>query len=106
MPKFMIQGSYTREGLAGLMREGGSGRKAAVAQLCEQAGGKVDALYWALGEHDVFAIVDLPDAEAATSISMAVNASGAAQVRMTRLLTVEEVDKAAKRTVDYRAPGN
>lgn len=105
MPKFMIRGSYTREGLTGLMREGAAGRRSAVAQLCEQAGGKVDGVYWALGEDDVFAIVDLPDATAVTSISITVNASGAARTQVVRLLTAEEVDKAMQRKIDYRAPG-
>ena len=105
MPKYLIQGSYSREGLAGLMREGATGRKAAVAKLYEQVGGKIDALYWALGENDVFAVVDLPDAVAATSAAFAINASGAAEVRTTPLLTAEEVDKAAKHTLDYRPPG-
>jgi hypothetical protein len=34
-----------------------------------------------------------------------INASGAVQAKTTVLLTPEEIDQAAKKTVDYRLPG-
>jgi hypothetical protein len=33
MPKYLIQANYVGEGLKGLLREGGSGRRAAVEKL-------------------------------------------------------------------------
>jgi uncharacterized protein with GYD domain len=51
-------------------------------------------------------VVDLPDNEAAAAIALAVNTSGAATVKTTVLLTPEQVDEAAKRSVDYRPPGS
>jgi uncharacterized protein with GYD domain len=68
-------------------------------------GGKLEAFYYALGEDDLSAIFDCPDNVSATSASLIVNASGAAKVKMTALLTPEEVDKAAKKSVDYSPPG-
>ena len=50
-------------------------------------------------------IVDLPDNESATAVALTVNAAGGATVRTVVLLTPEEVDAAAKRSVDYRPPG-
>ncbi len=50
-------------------------------------------------------IVDLPDNESATAVALTVNSAGAATVRTVALLTPEEVDAAAKRSVDYRPPG-
>lgn len=50
-------------------------------------------------------IVDLPDNEAAAATALAVNAAGGATVKTTVLLTPEQVDDAAKRSVDYRRPG-
>ena len=50
-------------------------------------------------------IVDLPDNESATSVALTVNAAGGATVRTVVLLTPDEVDAAAKRSVDYRPPG-
>jgi hypothetical protein len=39
MPKYLIEGSYTLEGLRGLMKDKASGRKAAVEKLLANAGG-------------------------------------------------------------------
>jgi len=62
MPKYLIEASYTLEGLKGIMKTGGTARRAAVQQAVESVGGKFEAQYFALGDYDAFAIVDLPDA--------------------------------------------
>jgi uncharacterized protein with GYD domain len=105
MPKYIIQANYVGEGLKGLLKEGGSNRRAAVEKLFESVGGKVEAFYYAFGGTDVFIIADLPDNVSAAALSLTVNAAGAATSKVTVLLTVEEIDKAAKKTVRYRAPG-
>jgi uncharacterized protein with GYD domain len=53
----------------------------------------------------VYAVVELPDAATAAAMSMAANGSGAVRLWMTVLLTPEELDQAAKRSVNYRPPG-
>jgi uncharacterized protein with GYD domain len=106
MPKFLWQVSYTAEGALGLKKDGGSARRAAVQKLIEQAGGKLESFYFALGESDVFAVADLPDANSATAISLAVNSAGAARLRTVPLITPEEMDAAARKSVDYRPPGS
>ncbi len=68
-------------------------------------GGKVKAFYYALGESDVYVIVDVPDMITGAAISLAVNASGAVQLSTVALLTPEELDAACKKSVNYRAPG-
>jgi hypothetical protein len=50
-------------------------------------------------------MADLPDTESATAVALAVNASGGATVKTVVLLTPEEVDAAAQRSVEYRPPG-
>jgi uncharacterized protein with GYD domain len=105
MPKYMIHGSYVGEGLKGLLREGGSKRRDTVTKLLEGMGGKMEGFYYAFGDDDVFAIVDVPDNVTAAAIAMAVNASGAVSIRTTVLMTPEEVDQATKKTVNYRPPG-
>jgi uncharacterized protein with GYD domain len=50
-------------------------------------------------------IVDLPGPESAAAVALTVNASGAATVRTVVLLTPDDADAAAKRSVDYRPPG-
>jgi len=105
MPKFLIQGSYTFEGLKGLQKDKASGRKAAVSAAAEAAGGKLDAIYYCLGQDDVIVIVDLPDAVAATALSVTASASGLVHTKTTALLTVEEADRALAKSVSYRPPG-
>ena len=105
MPKYMIQASYTGDGTKGVMNEGGTKRRDTVAANVKAAGGTVEAFYFAFGEADTFVIVDLPDNTTAAALSMAVNASGVVSLKTHVLLTPEEVDQAAKKSVKYRAPG-
>ncbi|MGH7517057.1 MAG: GYD domain-containing protein [Gemmatimonadales bacterium] len=105
MPKFPWQASYTAQGAQGLQKDGGLARRAAVQRLTEQAGGKLESFYFALGESDVYVIAELPDATTAVAVSLAVNAVGAAHLRTVPLLTAEEMDTATKKAVDYRPPG-
>lgn len=105
MPKYLIHGSYTADGAKGLLKEGGTKRRAVVKAFTEKLGGKLEAFYFAFGSSDFYATVDLPDATAAAAVSLTVGASGAASCHTTVLLTPEEIDAATKKSVDYRAPG-
>ena len=106
MAKFLVHGSYTAEGLKGLIKEKASGRRDALAKAAESVGGKLEALYYSLGDDDAVAILDVPSLEAVTTICIAASASGLVRTRTTALLTVEETDRALQRTANYRAPGN
>ena len=105
MAKFLIQASYTAEGLKGLQKDKASGRRAAVTSALEAIGGKLDGMYYCLGEYDVIAIVDLPNTEAATALSVAVSASGLVHTKTTAMLTVEEMDQALAKGINYKPPG-
>ena len=105
MPRFMVQASYTAEGAKGLLKDGGSGRRNAVEKLIKSAGGKLESVYFAFGEDDVFVIAEMPDNATAAAVSLTVSASGAVRTRTVPLLTVEEIDQAAKKSLDYRKPG-
>ena len=105
MPKFLIQGSYTADGVKGLMAEGGTGRMKAATAACESVGGTVESLYFAYGDTDVIAVADFPDAASAAAVSLLINASGAVSVTLTPLITAEELDAAAAMTPSYRPPG-
>src|SRR5215211_3685956 len=105
MPKYLIEASYTLEGVKGVRSAGGSSRRDAVARVVESVGGRLETFYFAFGDRDVHTVVDLPDNESATAVALTVNASGAVRVSTTVLVTPEEVDAAAKRSVDYRPPG-
>lgn len=105
MPKFLFEVSYTRDGIKGVQSAGGSSRRDAVAQLAESVGGQLESFYFAFGDRDAYVIVDLPDNETATAVALTVNAAGGATVRTVVLSTPDDVDAAAKRSVEYRPPG-
>lgn len=105
MAKYLIRASYTAEGLRGVLKEGGSARRSAAQKAIEAAGGKLESFYYAFGEDDAYVVADMPDHAAAAAVSMVVGASGAVRARTVVLLTPEEIDRAAKVTVPYRAPG-
>ena len=105
MAKFLIQGSYTAEGAKGLIKEGGTGRRAAIEKSLEGLGGKLESFYFAYGTNDVNVICDMPDAVSGIALSLAVNASGAVRISTTPLLSVEDVDAACKKAVSYRPAG-
>lgn len=105
MPKFLLKATYTSDGAKGLLKEGGTKRRAAVQKVIEAAGGKLEAFYYAYGDDDAFIIADLPDVMAGLAISLTVNASGAVRLSSLPLITPEEVDAASKKSIEYRAPG-
>ena len=106
MPKYLIEASYTSEGVKGIQSAGGSARREAVKSAVEGVGGSLESFYFGFGDSDAYVTVDLPDNQAATAVALTVNAAGGAVVKTTVLLTPEEVDAAAHQSVDYRPPGS
>jgi len=103
--KYLIEASYTVDGVQGVLKEGGSGRRAAIEQLITAAGGTVESFYFVFGEDDVIVVVDLPDNATMAAVSLAISAAGGATSSVRVLLTPEEIDAAARKTIQYRAPG-
>ena len=97
MPKYLFQASYTSERAKGLLKEGGTKRRAAVEQLIKSVGGKLEAFYFALGESDVFLLVDAPDNASVVAVSLTTAAAGVVtNLRTSVLLTPEDMDQATK----------
>ena len=106
MPKYLIQASYTAEGLKGLLKEGGTKRRAAIEQAAQSVGGRLETFYYGFGSDDVYMIIDAPDNVSVAAVSLTAGAGGTAtNIRTTVLLTPEEVDRAAQKTVSYRPAG-
>ena len=103
--KYLVTGTYTSDGVKGLLSKGGTSREAAVRTMVEKLGGKLEAFYYALGDTDVIGIVEVPDVITGMALSMAVNASGAVELSTTALATPKEIDQACQKSVDYIAPG-
>ena len=105
MPTFLYRARYTAAGAAGLLKEGGTARAAAVESMVASVGGTVVSQYWVVGEDDYIAIVELPDAESAAAGSLTVGASGAVSITTSQLFSASDVDGIVRRRTDYRAPG-
>jgi uncharacterized protein with GYD domain len=105
MAKYLLRANYTIDGTEGLLKEGGTARRQAVAELTKSLGGSLDAFYYAFGDADAYVIVDLPSQEAAAAAALVVGAGRGAHVSTTVLMTCEQIDEAAKLSPQYRPPG-
>jgi uncharacterized protein with GYD domain len=105
MAKYLFEARYTAEGMKGVAREGGSGRRSTVEKMAQALGGKLEAFYYAFGDVDAYVIMDCPDNVTAAAAALAINQSGTTTVKTVVLMSPEEMDKAGKKPVDYRAPG-
>src|SRR5690349_2668783 len=105
MPMFLVEGSYTADGLKGLAKESASGRQAAVRDALASLGGKLMGVYYALGDADVYVLCECPDHVAVAALSLAASSSGLIRTKTTALMTVEETDRAIAMKSAYRAPG-
>ncbi len=105
MPKYLIEASYTAEGVKGLIKEGGTSRRTAVETAAKGLGGSVESFNYVFGDDDLIFILELPDNVSAAAFSLTVAASGAATTSVRVLLSPEDIDAAAKRSIEYRAPG-
>ena len=105
MAKFLNKASFNAEGAKGVLKSGGIRRKELVEKMIKEAGGKLEAFYFAFGEDDAYVIADLPDLVTGAAVALTVNGSGLVTTTTTVLLTPEDVDKAAKMSVNYVPPG-
>jgi len=105
MPKILWKVNYTADGAKGVLKDGGSKRRAVVEELLRANGGRLECFYFAFGDADAYLIADVPSNTDAAATAIAVGASGAAVLSTTILLTPEEVDEATKASIDYQPPG-
>ena len=105
MPNFLFRSAYTAEGARGVIKEGGTSRRAATERAVQSVGGKLESFYFAFGGTDVFLIVDLPDNASAAALNLTNKAAGTASGDSIVLLTPDEIDAAAKKGAAYGPPG-
>ena len=106
MSKYLIEATYTAEGVRGLRENNADARTAVLKKALRALDGQLECAYWCLGERDAIAIVELPNSVAATAFSATITASGLVRTTTTPLLTAEELDAALSRYIDYIAPGH
>jgi uncharacterized protein with GYD domain len=108
MPLYMISFGYEPEVWAGLVKSP-ENRTESVGRMLEDAGCKLEGLWYAFGESDGFALVEAPDNVTGAALSLAITASGAfRKLKTTVLMTQDELlealDKAQE--VGYVAPAS
>jgi uncharacterized protein with GYD domain len=106
VPKYLFEASYTQQGAKGVRDAGGSARRDAVAAATESVGGSLESFYFAFGDNDAYVICDLPENESAVAVALMVNATGGATVKTVVLLTPEQVDSAAQRSIEFQPAGS
>jgi uncharacterized protein with GYD domain len=75
MPLFITQGRFTREYIKGGLAKP-EDRHAAIARICEQAGGKLVSLHFTLGQFDFIIFSEMPDAKTATVLALVAAGGG------------------------------
>ena len=105
MPKYMVHGSYTATGVAGVLKDGGTGREQAVKALAESVGGTLESIHWALGDDDFYVLCDMPDSHAVAALVIAICAAGSVTARSAELFDAAALDDIVSRRANYRAPG-
>jgi uncharacterized protein with GYD domain len=105
MAKYLLEVSYSPDGMKGVMKEGGTSRMTMVEKLASNMGGSIESFHFAFGKNDAYVIAEFPSEVDAAAVAMTVNAAGAASVRSVPLLTPEQIDEATQKTVEYRPPG-
>ena len=107
MPHYLIEVSY-RDSASKAMIAHPQDRSEVVRKLCESLGGRLHSFFFAFGEYDVVAIVELADNRTAAAMAMAIGATGGfAKYRTTVLMTPEESVAAMRQAGDisFAAPG-
>ena len=108
---FSLTAQYTSHALNSIMDDPETNRYEAVKKLVEAGGGKLVSMYSTASEGPgVLVIFDVPDPEAAPAIAGIAVAGGAVHnVKLTRLMTQDEVGKVREKARDlrgaYKAPG-
>ena len=106
MPKYMFSGSYTSEGVAGLLAEGGTARRDEAARIAEMLGRTLESYYWCYGDTDFMCIMDVPDSAKIAKLALHIGASGTFSGKLTPLIAVEEMDDICNADIgDFRLPG-
>ena len=106
MAKYLLKVRYSPDGIGGVMKDGGTARRAAADDIAKSVGGSIESFYYAFGDDDAYAICDLPDNKAAATVAMTVTSSGRVSISTVPLLTVDDMDAIATGTkLSYRPPG-
>jgi uncharacterized protein with GYD domain len=101
VPRFLVIARYQAQGARAVMAGGGSTRRSIFEHAILDLAGRLETYDFALGDDDVYAIVELPDTAAAAALSLTISGGGVATVRTVVLLSPEDLDRAAQLHPQY-----
>ena len=107
MPTYLIQAVLTPETWAKLI-ENPEDRRGPSEEGARLYGGKILGYWYAFGEYDVYGVFEAPDGITAAMMQATISAGGGySRVKITQLVTVDEMLEALKRaqTFPYTPPG-
>lgn len=97
MQHYLFLGSYSTEGWRALVKNP-QNRFDAIKPAVDKLGGKIDQGWLAFGEHDIIAILQMPDDVSAAALAIAFSAGGALKTaKTTPLLSAEQGIEAMKK---------
>jgi uncharacterized protein with GYD domain len=106
MASYLLQVAYTPEAWAGMIAHPHD-RLDAVRPVIEKLGGKMEHGWFAFGDYDLVAIVEMPTNVEAAAFSLAAAAGGAVRsIKTTPLMSTAEGIEALKKAAKsgYKAP--
>jgi uncharacterized protein with GYD domain len=105
MGLYLYIGSYTREGRAGLISEGGTSREKETRGLFEKLGARVHHYAFAVGEFDFIILAECPDDTVALVPPLLASATGTVSVRTVKLVAPAQMDEIAAQTKAFAFRG-
>jgi len=97
MATFVVLAGFTDQGIRNVKET--ISRAEAFKQMAKKTGVTVKDIYWTLGRHDVVAICEVPDDEAATALSLSVASRGNVRSETLRAFSFDEMKKILDRMV-------
>ena len=106
MAHYLLQVAYTSEAWAGLLKNPHD-RTASLKPMLDKMGGKIESAYFAFGDHDLVAILQMPGNVDAAAFALAAAAGGSVKsIKTTPLLSIAEGLEAMKKAAasGYKPP--
>lgn len=91
MARFVILGSFTDQGISKVQDT--VKRAEAAKAMAKKAGAEMIDLHWLLGPFDLLAIVEAPDEQTMTAVSLSLARLGNVRGQTLRAFTADEMDR-------------
>ena len=91
MATFVMLGNFTDQGIRNVKET--TKRAEAFRDLSEKIGVTVREIFWCLGQYDIIAIVDAPDEETATALTLSVASAGNIRTETLRAFSSDDMNR-------------